>query len=131
MFLIIYEKDNNKWKLGIPFLKKYLLSYDYDFKVIGFYSKENDYKEIEHKKYFNKIFLVLLLLFVCAIFGFFLSKKIYGLNRKKRVNEIEENYQYKSKNISENKNRKNENINKDINDDKKQSLIGLEMGKLV
>ena len=128
LFLIIYENNNKKWKLGIPFLKKYLLTYDYDFKVIGFYGKDNDKKEKAIKNYNTKIFIIILLLLTCLIFGFFLSKKIYNLGRKKRVNEIEDNYYYKEKNIPYNNHRKNEDINKD---DKHKSLIGLEMGKFV
>ena len=73
------------------------MSFDYDFKVIGFYSKENNNNEKIYIKYYIKFFLIIILLLICGIFGFLLSRKIYGLNRKKRVNEIEENYQYKEK----------------------------------
>ena len=129
LFLIINEKNNNVWKLGIPFLKKYLMSYDYDYKVIGFYSNENNIKDKIYKKNYIKIFMIIILLLICAIFGFLLSKKIYGLNRKKRVNEIEDNYQYKNK--KEINIQKNDYNNKDIKDNKNESLIGLEMGKFI
>ena len=106
LFLIISEKNINNWILGIPFLKKYLFSFDYDFKVIGFYNKNND-EQKNNNKYFNffKIFITILLLLICGISGFLLSKKIYGLKRKKRINEIDDYYQYK-----ENKNEDDENI---------------------
>ena len=131
LFLIINEKNNNVWKLGIPFLKKFLLTYDYDYKVIGFYSNENNNKENTFRKDYIKIITIVILLLVCSIFGFLLSKKIYGLNRKKRINEIEENYQYKEKNNKEKKIIKKDYINKDIKDNKNESLISLEMGKFI
>ena len=135
LFLIITENNSrNIWTLGIPFLKKYLLSYDYDFKVIGFYQINNDEEEEinDTNYYYLKIFLIILLLVICGIFGFFLSRRIYRLNRKKRKNEIEEEYQYKEKDKDENQKNINDinDINKDIKDNKKESLIGLELGKI-
>ena len=126
LFLVIYGINGNKWGLGIPFLRKYLLIYDYDFKVIGFYNNISNI-EVEINKYFSlKIFCFFLLLSLFGIFGFFLSKKIYGLKRKKRVNEIEDdNYRYQGKD-----NIKND-INKNINENKNESLIGLELGHLI
>ena len=58
LFLIISEKNINNWILGIPFLKKYLFSFYYYFKVIGFYNKNND-EQKNNNKYFNffKIFI--------------------------------------------------------------------------
>ena len=99
--------------------------------MIGFYSNDNNNKENTFRKDYIKIITIVILLLVCSIFGFLLSKKIYGLNRKKRINEIEENYQYKEKNNKEKKIIKKDYINKDIKDNKNESLISLEMGKFI
>ena len=110
IFLITSQIENKKWTFGIPFLKKYLLTYDYDNRVIGFY-RQNKYKyKIENNDLKNNIFKIILIIFlvlVFAILGFLISKHIYGYNRKKRINELQENYQYeykteKKKNISNN-----------------------------
>ena len=126
LFLVIYRKNYNNWGLGIPFLRKYLLTYDYDFKVIGFYNDKNKniIKVKINKFFFFKAIIIILLLLICGIFGFFLSKKIFGLNRRKRINEMEDdNYRYQEKDKYE--------INKKIDDSKNESLIGLEMAKFI
>ena len=61
----------------------------------------------------------------------FLSKKIYEIHRKTRLNEIEDNYQYKDKKSINKIIQANDDINKDIKNSKNESLIGLEMGKLI
>ena len=110
IFLITSQIENKKWTFGIPFLKKYLLTYDYDNRVIGFY-RQNKYKyKIENNDLKNNIFKIILIIFLVLVFatlGFLISKYIYGYNRKKRINELQENYQYeykteKKKNISNN-----------------------------
>ena len=129
LILIMSEKNKKKWVLGIPFLKKYLLSFDYDFKVIGFYTKQYEEDTNDNNYNFNliKILVISILFIICGICGFLLSKKLYGMNRKKRVNECEDNYTYEEKN----KDKKNSLIindtEKDINYNKKESLITLEM----
>jgi len=129
LFLIISEKNRKRWVLGIPFLKKYLLSFDYDFKVIGFYTKKYEEDTNDNNYNFNltKILVISILFIICGICGFLLSKKLYGMNRKKRINECEDNYAYEDKK----KDKKNSLIindtDKDINYNKKESLITLEM----
>ena len=126
IFLIISENNSKKWTFGIPFLSKYLLVYDYDHKVIGFY-KKNKKKYIANgdNKIYNiiKILLIVILLLVCGVMGFLISKHIYGFNRKKRINELQENYKYEEK-ISK---KQNENINDFNNNEKKERLIELKI----
>ena len=124
--MIISENNSKRWTFGIPFLSKYLLVYDYDHKVIGLY-KKNKKKYIangENKTYnIIKILLIVLLLLVCGVMGFLISKHIYGFNRKKRINELQENYKYEEK-ISK---KQNENNNDFSNNEKKERLIELKI----
>jgi len=110
LFLIISSNESKKWILGIPFLRKYLLTYDYAHKVIGFYKeKKLKYliKEDDFKNNIIKIILIILLLLIFGSLGFLVSKHIYGYNRKKRLNEIQENYNYEEKVIENIKNKEN------------------------
>ena len=128
LFLMVSKEDSKKWTFGIPFLKKYLLIYDYDHKVIGFYKQYNKKYLLKENNSINniiKIFLIILLFLVFGIFGFIISKNIYGLNRKKRLNELQENYKYKEKNIDKQK----DNINY-ISSYDKDKLIELKMEKI-
>ena len=89
-FILNNENDNN-WIFGELFLKKYLLLFNQDKKVIGIY---------ENKK-MNFPFLIILniiLVILVIVFGYYF-KKFYKLKpRKLRVNELEENYDYTSYN---------------------------------
>ena len=129
LFLIISQKNFKKWILGIPFLKKYFLTYDYDNKVIGFY-KQNYKRYIKRKGHlaniFIKIIFIILLILVCANLGFLIGKYFYGYNRKKRMNELQENYLYEFTN-NKNKINNKKNIFENTN---KEKLISMEMEKL-
>ena len=89
-FILNNENDNN-WIFGELFLKKYLLLFNQDKKVIGIY---------ENKK-MNFPFLIILniiLVILVIVLGYYF-KKFYKLKpRKLRVNELEENYDYTSYN---------------------------------
>ena len=124
LFLMNSQKDLKKWIFGIPFLKKYLLIYDYDHKVIEFYKKDNKrylIKQDNFKINIIKIILVILLLFIFGALGFLISRNIYGYNRKTRLNELQENYNYKEKLTDKNNKKEKEN---------KESLIELRIEKL-
>ena len=80
-------KNFNKWRLGIPFLKKYQFIFDYSNKKIGFYSNKN----------FNNRFLLILTIIVLLVIIICLLVIIYNIKiikRRKRKNEIEEYYDY-------------------------------------
>ena len=87
---------------------KYPFVFNPDSTDIGFYRKYKDIPE-ERKdnfvlKNFLKVGIIIILSFGLIIFGIIIGKKIYGINRKTRANELIDNYEYYS----------NEN-NKDIN----------------
>ena len=105
IFLVFFSDYNiNYFALGKLFLKKYLLVFNQDTKTIGFYNSE-----IKNEKNNGKInlfieILGIILIIICSIIGFHLAKKIYEHTRKKRINEINEQYEYnsyESKNINQ------------------------------
>ena len=97
------EKDNN-WVFGELFLKKYLLVFNQDKKVIGFY---------ENKKMIFPFYIIFnIILVILVIFFGYCFYKYYKLKpRKIRVNELEENYDY----ISSNNKKKNEKFLESLN----------------
>ena len=85
IFLIISQKEFKRWTFGIPFLKKNLLIYDYDHKVIGFYKSTNE-KFIIKKNFGNsiiKIIIIFLLLLIFGVFGFLISQHFMVIIGKK------------------------------------------------
>ena len=86
--LISFLKGNFKWVLGEVFFKKYEIIFDIDSKMIGFY--------IDHPKtIFNYyIYLLFLLGIIILILIGILIKCYYHLPRKKRANELEEQFEY-------------------------------------
>ena len=45
-------------------------------------------------KYFLYIILIIVLIGIFVVLGLILGKKLYGLKRKKRANEMEDDYEY-------------------------------------
>ena len=92
----------NTWKLGTPFLKKYLFFYNYEEKYLGFYNpnineegilindKQKDEKVINNTNN-NKIniFILILIIFSFLIFViFFIIGRRYYKKRKNIINKI-------------------------------------------
>ena len=99
-FLIVFEfSRTTTWKLGKPFLEKYLFSYDYDAKTISFYnenligeetkSETNNDKDI--KKYIIVIFVLLL---IALVIGFLIGRYIYYQRKKKKALELDDSLNY-------------------------------------
>ena len=99
IFLVFFVNyDIHYFILGRIFLKKYLFIFNQDSRTIGFYSSYLDHEKIEDKININiiiKIVLIILII-VCCIIGFYLVKKIYEHSRKRRINEINDLYEYNS-----------------------------------
>jgi len=98
-FLVNFlNNDDNKWILGKPFLKKYNFTYSFDSKTVGLFFGIKEQKEQKRSKdyEFNKvwIFVIVFAVIIIILAGVIviLLKKI---PRKKRVNELEENFDYK------------------------------------
>ena len=101
-FLILSSgKPYEDWMLGIPFLKKYVFSYDYDknkfiyLKNFGEEKKGNN----EGNNFFSsitfKILLIILLIIIFFILGILFQKYIKK-SRKKKANELDDDYEYES-----------------------------------
>ena len=104
-------KDNPyRFIIGQMLIRKYLLTFNYDTKMIGFYDKnikvkvESKEEEIITKYYYehdSKIIIIFIIVFIIVlIIGFFLGKKLYDTKRKKKANELIDDYEYESRDIN-------------------------------
>ena len=98
------------WILGIPFLKKYTLSFNYDNKEIGYLKKTNT---ISHSSVSYKKIIIITVFIFSVILSFFLGmfthKKISKKPRKSKANELDDSCDY-----IENSNKKSD-ANEEIN----------------
>ena len=127
-----------RWKLGIPFFKKYKLYFNADNRMITYYEKfnkndngnYNDNNDEEINKNGNnnnnknsnrknknstwiKVLIIGGLLIIFFILGILFHKNIIRLPRKKKANELEDDYEYT--------------INPNTLDEKKASLNNYEV----
>ena len=128
--LILFDSGRqNNWVLGRSITLKYPFIFNSENNKVGFYQKYKTKMNSEFKrKKFNKavlIFILIILSFILVILGIYIGKIIYGIQRKKRANELQDNYEYISDNNVFNKdinnnikyimNDKNNSKNKNIN----------------
>ena len=81
-----------KWRLGLPFFKKFNFVFDSDKKVIGVYDKVLDVNIILQNSWKNN--LIVLLFVIISFMAFFIYKMYIHKPRKIRANELEDNYEY-------------------------------------
>ena len=102
-FLVIFNEDKNfNWKFGKIFFKKYIIFFNQDAKLIGFYphsdinnkKKENDKKFKIELSWVLVILLAIILILIIIYVIYYLKIK----KRKIRVNELDEYYEYTSEN---------------------------------
>ena len=95
---ILFPIFSYSWTLGRPFSLKYKFIFDPEIRQIGFYVKSNseddNNSESKFLKYFLYTMLILVLIAIFVMVGIILGKKLYGLKRKKRANEMEDDYEY-------------------------------------
>ena len=112
LFLVFFsDYDIKYFSLGKIFIKKYPLTFNQDKKTIGFYNSNLKY-ELNYEKDNNMSLKIvgIFIIILCCILGFFLAKKIYEQTRKRRINELNEQYEYNSyekNNINYESNNKN------------------------
>ena len=99
-FLVVFDirKSKNTWIFGKPFLNKYFFSYNYDKKILSYYSNNVKNKEIINNKNYNKIILIIIIIGLAIIFcvlGFLLAKYLYKIKYKKDATELEDDLKYK------------------------------------
>ena len=94
--ILFFIEDFHIWLLGKPFSLKYQFVFNPDSKQIGIYNP--DYIPEETGGSSNKKFwLVLIIIILCGIFtilGIIIGKKIYGLRRKQKANELNDDFEY-------------------------------------
>ena len=100
------------WTFGNLFLKKFPLIFDYDKKTITFINIYNPIINEKNSKFDIKSLLFYigggLCIIVGIVFGVIIGKVIWDKNRKKRANELLDDYDYNS---NEGNNEKNKIIN--------------------
>ena len=94
--------DEGLWILGKPFLKKYLLLYDMDTKMIGFYNKiispiDNIETNNKSRSSFNTSIFINVILGIIIISLIFILYHFYIKKRRIRANELEDNFNYIAK----------------------------------
>ena len=119
-FLIYFKLNDNyssRFTFGQIFIKKYILTFNYDTKMIGFYDKNIIIESNKEQQNSNKtsgsnvaILIICSIVFVCI--GFLFGKKIYEKARKKKANELIDDYDYESH---------------DINSNSKKNILNVEM----
>ena len=99
-FLILFNEDLNVWKFGHIFLKKYTIVFDPDKKTVGYYyqpDKEN-ISDGSTKSFIIVILIIISIIFALVIAGLLYYIYYYKKNKRKiRPNELEENFDYTSK----------------------------------
>ena len=99
-FLVAFDmNEENLWKFGTIFLKKYFFVFNTEEKTIGFYNNKIKVNKFQIKN-LNTIIWIFFVI-ISAIGGFFLGKKIYYKIRTKRINELNDNFIYHAKKDSD------------------------------
>ena len=108
---LLFNKYGGRCILGKPFSLKYKFIFNPDTKGVSFYPKFKTEKGIEIN--WNIVLKILIIIGLCIIFavlGIIIGKKLYGMKRKKRANEMnDDDYEYFSDSKKENENENNEN----------------------
>ena len=110
------------WILGIPFLKKYPFSFNYDNLMIGYLKKnETPFQQNSIFSLYKKEIIILTIFIFSIILAFnigkYTHKRMSKMPRKNKANELEDNYEYiEDKEANNNKIRetKNNKVNKEI-----------------
>ena len=115
-FQIIFTEYSNRWVLGRPLFKKYPTIFDQDKKIFGFYLQTGDYSTNDGSNNNNSeknipwsLIIIIFLIIVIIVLGIILYKVIPLIKRKKKANELDDEFDYESHN--EKKNEENKLIN--------------------
>ena len=109
---LLFSKYGGRCILGKPFSLKYKFMLNPDKEGVGFYPKFKTKKGLEiNWSIVIKVLLIVGLCIIFAILGIIIGKKLYGISRKKRANEMnDDDYEYFSEDKKE-KDKDNENEN--------------------
>ena len=90
-FLMYFnEKEDLRWSFGKNFFVNNMIIFDVDKKEIGFYFEQ---KLIQYNTGWFILIIIVLIIFI-VVLGGFLYYHIINKPRKKRANELEDNYEY-------------------------------------
>ena len=104
------DSKNDKWVFGLPFLKKYNFTYNFDTKTVGMYLGIEDGQKSEKPKSDGKKYVIIWIIVIifCLVIIIILGRVKFIIVKKtpkeKRVNELEIffNYEEKKDNIEKN-----------------------------
>ena len=117
---VLFSDFGSRWNLGKIFTSKYKFVFNQENKTIGFYIPNNsneNYNIFNKYKYIWITGSIIVLSAVLISLGYFIGKYIYK-SRKKRANELLDEYDYTQNNIQYEKNKeKNDDIYNVIVDD--------------
>lgn len=98
-FMVCFDKKRNTvyWELGYTFLKRNMLVFDMDRKIIGFYNTTIGLKQNTSNRTFWIVFIIIIavIVFCCSLIAFIIITLFYGQRRKKAY-ELDDNYEYKT-----------------------------------
>ena len=107
---IIFPNFSSKWNLGKIFTSKYKFVFNQKNKQIGFYHMENPYNVDNISINYNQIiWIISSIICFCLIlifFGYYIGKYL-NQTRKKRANELVDDFDYVENNNDEKNNCKN------------------------
>ena len=116
-FLILFDLQNSDIKIGKPFHKKYPFTVDNEKNTISLFLLDNESENSDKKDRIDIIYIVVLVvvIFILISIASFFAYQLYLKKgkTKKRANELDEDYEYLSK--DNDKNEKNDNINSENN----------------
>ena len=132
-FLMVTNEDSTEWTLGIPFLKNYIFSYNYESKMVGYYADYGKEKNNEDKNnnFFKSLAFKIIIIVVLVILVFALGvifQKYYKKSRKKKANELDDDFDYepqKDNNNNENNNIEDNNKNESNKNNEGNESLGI------
>ena len=92
------------WEVGLPFLKKYFFSYNYDTNLISYYNNDLAVMKEETEKpksSAGKVVMIIFLIIGISLLGFYLGRKYILMRRKAKIRAEELENEF-SKEINEN-----------------------------
>ena len=95
-YLMVIQKQyyNDRWILGKPFFKKYNLIFEYDSKQIGLYTQTSNENNTKNQNSFIYLLIIIGLIIIIILLIIVLYKCYIILPRKKRANEMNDDYEY-------------------------------------
>ena len=93
--LMVFSDYFNKyeWKLGRPFLNKYIFSVDHDAKKILFYSIQDNIS-VRGLSKSTSVSLIIFLVIIFLILGFIIARKVYRVHKRKTTNVLDDDFEY-------------------------------------